>query len=358
MPKVTKIINGEYIGGEKYTITDAGEGKSIISFSPDTVLKEGTPVGAEILNEMQKNGVYSLIGTRNISGQKEIYTCSIEGIVDFGLFDIILIMTPDTTNTTQNVFIDLSGTEFQIVSYSGNIFIGELSLNIPYIFKLNANNKKAFLIGSERLSKGNYNKTAADLKNEIDTKLNKSNYQGDAATLKADIDGKIDKYKNMFGIINDFDDLTTDGFYLMTGSKSASPAVNAPYEAVSLVRVWKFTDSQGTFINQEATSYYDVNMQFTRCFREDVRNVQWEKRYNSKNLPCPFPIGGMYLSVNETHPATIWPGTTWQIIEDKVLIGTKSGTIGPGTTGEWQLYTLTPTFTLNWYSAAMWKRLS
>lgn len=166
MPKVTKIINGEYIGGEKYTITDAGEGKSIISFSPDTVLKEGTPVGAEILNEMQKNGIYSLIGTRNISGQKEIYTCNIDGINDFGLFDIVLIVTPNITNTTQNIYLDLSGNEFQIIG-NNIISAGDLQANEPYIFKLTSITKKAFLIGSDKLKKGTYSGDAGDLNTEI-----------------------------------------------------------------------------------------------------------------------------------------------------------------------------------------------
>lgn len=178
MPKVTKIINGEYIGGEKYTITDAGEGKSIISFTPDTVLKEGTPIGAEILNEMQKNGVYSLIGTRNISGQKEIYTCNVYGINDFGLFDIVLIMTPNLTNTTQNIYLDLSGNEFQIVS-NNIISVGDLQANEPYIFKLTSVTKKAFLIGSDKLKKGTYPGKASDLKTEIDRKVSKA---GDTMT--------------------------------------------------------------------------------------------------------------------------------------------------------------------------------
>lgn len=178
MPKVTKIINGEYIGGEKYTITDAGEGKSIISFSPDTVLKEGTPVGAEILNEMQKNGIYSLIGTRNISGQKEIYTCNIDGINDFGLFDIVLIVTPNITNTTQNIYLDLSGNEFQIIG-NNIISAGDLQANEPYIFKLTSITKKAFLIGSDKLKKGTYSGKASDLKTEIDGKVSKD---GDTVT--------------------------------------------------------------------------------------------------------------------------------------------------------------------------------
>lgn len=179
MPKVTKIVNGEYIGGEKYTITDAGDGKSIISFSPDTVLKEGTPVGAEILNEMQKNGVYSLVGTRNISGQKEIYTCNIEGIVEFGLFDIILIMTPNITNTTQNIFIDLSGTEFQIIG-NNQISIGDLKENGPYILKLTMSTKKAFLIGNDKLDKGTYLGNAGTLNEKIDVvSKSKLNNTGD-----------------------------------------------------------------------------------------------------------------------------------------------------------------------------------
>lgn len=177
MPKVTKIINGEYIGGEKYTITDAGEGKSIISFTPDTVLKEGTPIGAEILNEMQKNSVYSLIGTRNISGQKEIYTCNVDGINDFGLFDIVLIMTPNLTNTTQNIYLDLSGNEFKIVS-NNIISVGDLQANEPYIFKLTSITKKAFLIGNDKLKKGTYPGKASDLDTDIKKCVSGANTTG------------------------------------------------------------------------------------------------------------------------------------------------------------------------------------
>ena len=206
MPKVTKIVNGEYIGGEKYTITDAGDGKSIISFSPDTVLKEGTPVGAEILNEMQKNGVYSLVGTRNISGQKEIYTCNIEGIVDFGLFDIILIMIPNITNTTQNIFIDLSGTEFQILG-NNQISIGDLKANVPYIFKITISTKKAFLIGNDKLDKGTYLGKADDLDTDI-----KKCVSGDNTTGSIDIS------------ISDPSILASTKFYRMDGSSPFHPA--------------------------------------------------------------------------------------------------------------------------------------
>lgn len=258
MPKITKIVNGEYIGGEKYTITDAGEGKSTILFTPDTVIKDGTPVGAEILNEMQKNGVYSLNGTRIISGQKEIYTCNIEGIVDFGLFDIVLIMTPNATNTMQNVVIDLSGTEFQIISYVGSIAIGELSLNVPYIFKLNISAKKAFLIGSE--------------------KLNRGTYSGKADDLKTDIDGKLDKYQNVIDEKINYDDIAADGFYIARGT--AQGGINAPFDNQALVQVWRFAG----FVRQEAVSYYSAGQTACRIFSYDVKNTPWVYNYNAENL--------------------------------------------------------------------------
>ena len=58
MGSLTQVVNGEYIGADKYVIEDAGDGKSTVVFSPDNVLKEGTPVGAELVNEIQKNDLY------------------------------------------------------------------------------------------------------------------------------------------------------------------------------------------------------------------------------------------------------------------------------------------------------------
>ena len=128
MAKLTKIVNGEYIGGNKYKITSTGDGKSTIDFSPDTVLTPGTPVGAEVLNEIQKNGLYTLIGTKRVVGQEDIYDCTFEGIENFDFEEINILLKPNANSTMQNVFVNVGGSKYKITSILGthcNIFANQ-----------------------------------------------------------------------------------------------------------------------------------------------------------------------------------------------------------------------------------------
>ena len=36
---------------------------------------------------------------------------------------------------------------------------------------------------------------------------------------------------------------------------------------------------------------------------------------------CPYRIGDVLMTFNETHPGTSWPGTTWERLDDRFLIG-------------------------------------
>lgn len=141
---------------------------------------------AEIVNKnltiSRKKVIYEVTGIRSLISEKEIYTCNIEEIKDLGQFDVILMMTPNTINTTKNVLISLNEVEFEIETIKGKVSIGELEV-VPYIFKLNAITKKAFLLESDKLKKGSYPKDAGALKTEIDTKLNKGGYEGNAKNL-------------------------------------------------------------------------------------------------------------------------------------------------------------------------------
>ena len=40
---------------------------------------------------------------------------------------------------------------------------------------------------------------------------------------------------------------------------------------------------------------------------------------------CPYPVGGIYITSSSTNPATIWPGTTWNRILGKVIVGVDEG---------------------------------
>lgn len=52
--------------------------------------------------------------------------------------------------------------------------------------------------------------------------------------------------------------------------------------------------------------------------------IQFRNRNNEKVYPCPYyPIGSIYLSVNNTNPSTIFGGT-WEQIKDRFLLGAGS----------------------------------
>ncbi|MBC2850334.1 hypothetical protein H5J22_02605 [Cetobacterium sp. 8H] len=66
----------------------------------------------------------------------------------------------------------------------------------------------------------------------------------------------------------------------------------------------------------------------------------WITSFNSNNWTgwkefnhCPYKIGDFYLTGNVKNPALVWHGTSWELIEGRMLIGAKSGQFNLGTTG-------------------------
>ena len=48
--------------------------------------------------------------------------------------------------------------------------------------------------------------------------------------------------------------------------------------------------------------------------------------------PCPYRIGDYLQTENPTHPATSWPGTSWEQLQGRMLLGA-SGTYPVGSEG-------------------------
>ena len=48
---------------------------------------------------------------------------------------------------------------------------------------------------------------------------------------------------------------------------------------------------------------------------------------------CPYNVGDFYLTSNTRNPALVWHGTSWELIEGRMLIGAKSGQFNLGSTG-------------------------
>ena len=60
--------------------------------------------------------------------------------------------------------------------------------------------------------------------------------------------------------------------------------------------------------------------------------IQLKNRSGEKVYPCPYyPVGSIYLSVNNTNPGTIFGGT-WEQIKDRFLLACGS-TYSNGSTG-------------------------
>lgn len=68
--------------------------------------------------------------------------------------------------------------------------------------------------------------------------------------------------------------------------------------------------------------------------------------YGSAQSDCPFPVGGIYISVASTNPSSLWSGTTWeQFATGKTLVGFDSNDSDfntAGQTGGKKTHTLTP----------------
>ena len=185
----------------------------------------------------------------------------------------------------------------------------------------------------ELTSHTNIKKTELD-KYIVDNRATLKGEKGDKgekgeAGSSVDISGKMDKYQIRFDI-RDYDDLITDGFYILKGSASNPPSTNAPYGDPALVQVWTW----GNYIYQKAVAYHDVRLQFTRCFYKEVKNTKWERIVNTANYSsmCPYSIGDILLTASNQNPAVRFLGTTWEKIEGRFLLAT-SGSNASGATG-------------------------
>lgn len=155
-----------------------------------------------------------------------------------------------------------------------------------------SNNETLTNLSNNKLNKGAYSGNASDLNTEISkiastTQLGRikvgTNLRIDEngflhGNPDVDISGKMDKYKYSWDNISDYDDIIKDGFYIVRGS--AQGAISAPYADPALVQVW----SSGGFVYQNAVSYYDVQAQFTRCFKIGTKNTKWEKIINTTDI--------------------------------------------------------------------------
>lgn len=54
----------------------------------------------------------------------------------------------------------------------------------------------------------------------------------------------------------------------------------------------------------------------------------------SEIVDAIYPVGAIFLSIDSTSPATLFPGTTWQALEDRFLVGAGNSYNGGAVGGE------------------------
>lgn len=173
MSKLVQVTNGEYIGANKYTIKDAGGGKSTVDFAPDSVIKEGTPVGAELLNEIQKNSIPSLEAVRRIEGQDEVYDCQVEGIDTFVFDKINFIVNFDLTNTKTTPFLRIGLLKYPIKFLEKTLNLGDLDSGNRVLLVLDKAKQIANIVSflSDNKNKANVVATIEELKSSTRYKV-------------------------------------------------------------------------------------------------------------------------------------------------------------------------------------------
>lgn len=79
---------------------------------------------------------------------------------------------------------------------------------------------------------------------------------------------------------------------------------------------------------QMAADWRTGNLYLRGSNGNETSPIPWFTVYHSGNfnpLKCPFPVGGIYTTFSEEHPAVTWPGTTWVKIEGRFLLGSGGG---------------------------------
>lgn len=83
----------------------------------------GTKDKAEYFNEIQKNGLYTTIGTKSSVTGGEVYTLDLQNYDDFGAYDINLLMTVVDTNTTSNLTLRIGTNDYPIKKQQQGVLV-------------------------------------------------------------------------------------------------------------------------------------------------------------------------------------------------------------------------------------------
>lgn len=126
----------------------------------------------------------------------------------------------------------------------------------------------------------------------------------------------------------------------------------------------KVQDTDMNEIKQVVNDNYNNTIQITNTEPTDSDNKIWidtgEVQNRGSELPMVYPVGSIYMSVNNTNPATLFGFGTWEQIKDTFLLSA-GDTYTAGDTGGEATHTLTdlemPSHNhrlINGYSGGTW----
>lgn len=115
-------------------------------------------------------------------------------------------------------------------------------------------------------------------------------------------------------------------------------------ENPEIANINKVTDDDMNEIKQVVNDNYNNTIQITDTEPTDSDNKIWidtgEIGSAVSELPLVYPIGSIYMSVNNTNPATLFGFGVWEQIQDRFLLSAGS-TYTAGDTGGEATHTLT-----------------
>lgn len=122
----------------------------------------------------------------------------------------------------------------------------------------------------------------------------------------------------------------SDGFNVkMPATFSGSISAGGNYNGKYVTGTWLQT-TQATDLGRKPSKVAVI----------DESGWIYSRALSSLILEAVYPIGSIYMSVNNTSPATLFGGT-WEAIQGKFLLGADSGAYKAGTTGGEATHTLT-----------------
>ena len=109
-------------------------------------------------------------------------------------------------------------------------------------------------------------------------------------------------------------------------------------ENPEIANINKVTDDDMNEIKQVVNDNYNNTIQITNIEPTDSDNKIWidtgEVQNSGSELPLVYPVGSIYMSVNNTNPATLFGFGTWEQIQDRFLLGAGTNYTAGNTGGE------------------------